>query len=191
MASNGSTLTVASVAKGTARDTDGNRVSNAFEMTVVKPPEPEQETPPEEQEKETPNRAPTVSAALPDVSRLKERATRDISLSGVFNHADGDALTFTAVASHHHVASMWLSEDYTLTLVGTSKGTATLTVTAWEADGNRANPVIWIFYTRLVVRGKPKKVALVAAMHKLLILLNAVMRDQTPWRIPPQTMPGT
>lgn len=55
----------------------------------------------------------------------------------------------------------------------------------------RANPVIRIFYTRLVARGKPKKVALVAAMHKLLTFLNAVMRDQTPWRIPPQVMPGT
>ena len=55
----------------------------------------------------------------------------------------------------------------------------------------RANPVIRTFYTRLVARGKPKKVALVAAMHKLLTLLNAVMRDQTPWRVPPQGMPGT
>ena len=36
------------------------------------------------------------------------------------------------------------------------------------------------FYTRLVVRGKPQKVAVVAAMHALLPLLNAVMRDQTP-----------
>ena len=45
--------------------------------------------------------------------------------------------------------------------------------------------------TRLVARGKPKKVALVAAMHKLLTFLNAVMRDQTPWRVPPQVMPGT
>ena len=53
------------------------------------------------------------------------------------------------------------------------------------------NPVIRTFYTRLVARGKPKKVALVAAMHKLLTLLNAVMRDRTPWRIPPRTMPGT
>ena len=58
-------------------------------------------------------------------------------------------------------------------------------------SATRANPVIRTFYTRLVARGKPKKVALVAAMHKLLTLLNAVMRDQTPWRIPPQTMPGT
>ena len=44
----------------------------------------------------------------------------------------------------------------------------------------RANPVIRAFYTRLVARGKPKKVALVTAMHRLLTLLNAVMRDQTP-----------
>jgi transposase len=58
-------------------------------------------------------------------------------------------------------------------------------------SATRANPVIRIFYTRLVARGKPKKVALVAAMHKLLTLLNAIMRDQTPWRTPPQAMPGT
>ena len=58
-------------------------------------------------------------------------------------------------------------------------------------SATRANPVIRAFYTRLVARGKPKKVALVAAMHKLLTLLNAVMRDKTPWRTPPQVMPGT
>ena len=58
-------------------------------------------------------------------------------------------------------------------------------------SATRAHPVIRAFYTRLVARGKPKKVALVAAMHKLLTLLNAVMRDKTPWRTPPQVMPGT
>ncbi len=52
---------------------------------------------------------------------------------------------------------------------------------------------LWVlaYGTRVVARGKPKKVALVAAMHKLLTLLNAVMRDKTPWRTPPQAMPGT
>ena len=44
----------------------------------------------------------------------------------------------------------------------------------------RTNPVIRAFYTHLVARGKPKKVALVATMHKLPALFNAVMRDQTP-----------
>jgi transposase len=31
-------------------------------------------------------------------------------------------------------------------------------------------------------RGKPKKLALVAAMRKLLIILNSTIRDQRPWR---------
>lgn len=46
----------------------------------------------------------------------------------------------------------------------------------------RYNPVIRAFYARLVEAGKRPKVALVAAMHKLLILLNAMLRDRTPWR---------
>jgi transposase len=47
----------------------------------------------------------------------------------------------------------------------------------------RFNPVIRLFYTHLCAAGKPKKVALVACMHKLLTILNAVLRDQTPWRV--------
>lgn len=39
------------------------------------------------------------------------------------------------------------------------------------------NPVISSFYARLVGRGKPKMVALVAAMRKFLTILNAVTRD--------------
>lgn len=48
----------------------------------------------------------------------------------------------------------------------------------------RCNPAIKSFYERLVAAGKPKKVALVACMRKLLLLLNAVIRDRTPWRCP-------
>jgi transposase len=44
------------------------------------------------------------------------------------------------------------------------------------------NPLIRQFYERLVDSGKPKKVALVACMRKLLSILNAMMRDLTPWR---------
>jgi transposase len=49
---------------------------------------------------------------------------------------------------------------------------------------SRFNPAIKEFYERLVSGGKPKKVALVACMRKLLVLLNAVMRERTPWRYP-------
>lgn len=46
----------------------------------------------------------------------------------------------------------------------------------------RFNPVIAAYYTRLVERGKPKKVALVACMRKLLTHLNAMARDNVPWK---------
>jgi transposase len=44
------------------------------------------------------------------------------------------------------------------------------------------NPVIRAFYARLLAAGKPKKVALTACMHKLLIILNALLRHRTPWQ---------
>lgn len=52
---------------------------------------------------------------------------------------------------------------------------------------SRHNPVLRAFYARLRERGKPAKVALVACMRKLLVILNAMMRDRQPWR---QTAPA-
>ncbi len=48
----------------------------------------------------------------------------------------------------------------------------------------RHNPVLKEFYGRLLKAGKPKKVALVACMRKLLSILNALMRDRAIWRCP-------
>jgi transposase len=45
----------------------------------------------------------------------------------------------------------------------------------------RHNPVIKAFYSRLIAAGKPKKVAIVACMRKLLTILNAMLRDQALW----------
>lgn len=45
----------------------------------------------------------------------------------------------------------------------------------------RFNPALRSFYQRLLAAGKQKKVALVAAMRKLLILLNSLIANQTPW----------
>jgi transposase len=45
----------------------------------------------------------------------------------------------------------------------------------------RRNPVIGAFYARLIAAGKPKKVAIVACMRKLLTILNAMLRDQAVW----------
>ena len=46
----------------------------------------------------------------------------------------------------------------------------------------RHHPIIRAFYQRLVAAGKPKKVALTACMHKLLTILNAMVRSNTVWR---------
>jgi transposase len=43
------------------------------------------------------------------------------------------------------------------------------------------NPVIRAFHQRLVAAGRPGKVALTAAMRKLLTILNAMLRDRRPW----------
>ena len=45
----------------------------------------------------------------------------------------------------------------------------------------RCNPAIKEFYDRLCAAGKAKKVALTAAMRKLLTIINVMIRDQTPW----------
>ncbi len=47
---------------------------------------------------------------------------------------------------------------------------------------SRSNPVIRAFHQRLLAAGKPKKVALTACMHKLLIILNAMLKHGTPWQ---------
>jgi transposase len=46
---------------------------------------------------------------------------------------------------------------------------------------SRFNPVINAFYQRLLARGKAQKVAITAAMRKLLTILNAMVKTQTHW----------
>jgi len=52
---------------------------------------------------------------------------------------------------------------------------ATLSATRW-------NPIIRQHYKALVERGRPKKVALVACMRRLLGILNAIIRTKAPWQ---------
>ncbi len=144
------TLTIVGVSAGsatitvTAQDSDGNRVSDTFDVTVTAP-QPQALTPPEEEQPQqepqqgqaTSSGAPMVAAPLADMS-LEGPEYREISLTGVFTDPNGDTFTFTAVSSNHDVASMWV-DGSTLAVVGISTGTATITVTAEDADGNRVS----------------------------------------------------
>jgi transposase len=65
---------------------------------------------------------------------------------------------------------------------GRSRVRAALYMAALVAT--RYNPVLRAFYQRLLAAGKAKKVALTACMHKLLLILNAIVHARTPWRQP-------
>jgi transposase len=45
----------------------------------------------------------------------------------------------------------------------------------------RSNPAMRAFYEQLIARGKPRKVAVVACVRKMLTILNAMARSNTPW----------
>jgi transposase len=49
-------------------------------------------------------------------------------------------------------------------------------------SAKKHNPFIRKFYQRLIQHGKEKKVALTACMRKLLVILNAMVRTNQPWR---------
>ncbi len=51
-------------------------------------------------------------------------------------------------------------------------------------SGVRFNATIREFYKHLRERGKAPKVAMVACMRKLLLILNAILKTQQPWRSP-------
>lgn len=53
----------------------------------------------------------------------------------------------------------------------------------------RHNPVIKAFYERLVGRGKSKKLALTACVRKILVILNAMVRQNQPWQLPDNLQP--
>lgn len=109
----------------------------------------------------------TLLAELPELGRLTHK--RVAALVGVapMAHDSGRLRGKRAIAGGRARVRQVL---YMATLVAT-----------------RRNPVIRRHYDRLLAAGKPKKVALVACMRKLLLILNAMMRDQRAWSPPVET----
>jgi transposase len=103
----------------------------------------------------------TLAAALPELGRLDRRAIA--ALVGV-------APLACESGQHRGSRHVWGGRGE----VRHALYMATLTAT-------RFNPVIRAFYERLLAKGKPFKVAMVACMRKLLTILNAMARDGTAW----------
>ena len=126
VASDQSSLTVTAKSNGTATitvtadDSNGGTVSDSFTLTI--------------------KAAPVVASVMADITDLEEDSTQDVSLSGVFSDADGDTLTVTASSSDDAKATVTVAADQSkLTVAGVAEGTASITVTAQDSDGNRVS----------------------------------------------------
>lgn len=106
--------------------------------------------------------ARTLLADLPELGTLDRRELAALVGVAPFNHDSG---------SHRGKRSI---------RGGRSSVRAMLYMASWVAT--RCNPVIKACYQRLLAAGKPRKVALVACMRKLLTILNAILRDRQPWQ---------
>jgi len=131
----GSTLTVSTVAPGTAtltvtaRDTDGASTAQRFDVTVRQP-----------------NRAPRAVGSIPAQS-LGRGATSTIDASRYFTDPDGDALTYTARSSDSGVARVSVSGS-TVTITAVANGSGTITVTARDPEGLTASQQAMVTVTQ-------------------------------------------
>ena len=109
-----------------------------------------------------PNLAATLVIELPELGNLNRRQIAALVGVAPLNHDSG---------SKRGKRSPW---------GGRPQVRAVLYMAALVAA--RFNPVISQYYTRLCANGKAKKVALVACMRKLLIILNSMLKRNVPWR---------
>jgi transposase len=103
----------------------------------------------------------TLLAALPELGRLGRKPISKLAGVAPLAHDSG---------KHKGARHIWGGRAD----VRTALYMATLSAA-------RYNPAIAPLYQRLIAAGKPKKVALVACMRKLLTILNAMLRDGRPW----------
>ena len=105
--------------------------------------------------------ARTLLAELPELGQMDRRALAALAGLAPMNHDSGMHRGTRGIRG------------------GRSSVRAVLYMAAWV--GTRFNPVIAAFHDRLIAAGKPRKVALVACMHKLLTILNAIIRTRRKW----------
>lgn len=104
----------------------------------------------------------TLIAAVPELGRLGNKQAAALVGVAPFVHKSG---TLTAPARIHG---------------GRAAVRRILYMAAVTAS--RYNPVLKSFYERLIAKGKPAKLALVALMRRLVVFANAVLRSGQPWK---------
>ena len=104
----------------------------------------------------------TLIATVPELGHLDNKQAAALIGVAPFVHKSG---TLTAPARIHG-------------------GRATVRRILYMAavTASRHNPVLKSFYERLIAKGKPAKLVLVALMRRLVVFANAVLRSGQPWK---------
>ena len=90
------------------------------------------------------NNAPTVSMALGDLSLRVRQSTGPIDISGVFEDADGDTLSYSASSNNTSVANATIAGSQMTVVAGDTRGTAEITVTADDDNGGTASDMFMV-----------------------------------------------
>jgi transposase len=105
--------------------------------------------------------ARALIAELPELGRLDRRCIASL----------------VGVAPFTRQSGQWQGKAF----IGGGRRTVRAALFIATMTAARHNPVIRAFRQRLLAAGKPKMVAMIACMRKLLTILNAVARDQKSW----------
>jgi transposase len=109
-----------------------------------------------------PTTARTLMAEMPELGTLDRRQIASLAGIAPFTRQSGK----------------WRGKSF----IGGGRGKVRAVLFMAALVAARHNPVLKAFRDRLVAAGKPKIVAIVATMRKLLTILNAIIRDAKPWQ---------
>ncbi len=104
----------------------------------------------------------TLLAEMPELGQLDRRQVA--SLAGL--------------APWTRQSGQWRGKSFT----GGGRRTVRTVIFMAAMVAKRCNPTLKAFHQRLIDAGKPKMVAIIAVARKLLTILNAILRDKTPWQ---------
>jgi transposase len=107
--------------------------------------------------------ARTMLAELPELGQLDRRQIAALAGLAPFTRQSGQ----------------WRGKSF----IGGGRASVRAVLFMAAMTATRHNPLLRAFHQRLRSAGKPKMVAIIAVARKLLTILNAMMRDKTPWQI--------
>jgi transposase len=109
-----------------------------------------------------PTIARTLLAEMPELGTLDRR----------------EAASLAGLAPFTRQSGQWRGKSF----IGGGRSQVRAMLYMGAMSAIRCNPALRDFYQQLVAAGKPRVVALIAVARKLITILNALLRDQTPWR---------